>query len=234
MGASSVAGFTLETLGRLRTDLARRDSPVTGTLLLAIGLSYLVQSAVASDAGVSRVEATAALFYYQPLVAWLFGAFLHRDLVHVGTNLVAVGFLGRVLEPQFGPRRFLGLLLAAGVVSGLGAYLFTVPFADGWVAAYGASGLAYALAGVALTLPLRARGRPEHAAVDAVFAELSVGEGLAVVVGLSALATVGLDLATGPYWAVGWVNGAHLGGFALGVAVGLVRYAAPDSPAFAP
>lgn len=196
---------------------------MTAGLIGAIIGAYLAQGVLAVRLGTTRPVATEYLFLEYPLLAWAAGGLLHHDLLHLGGNLLAVGFLGRVLEPECSTRGYLGFLLGAAAASGVGAYAFQAPFTALPVAAYGASGLAFALGGYALGLPVRASATPRD--LDALVAELTAAEGLAVLAGVSVLAAVVADLATGPYLSPAWVNGAHLGGVAFGAAVAAARSA---------
>ncbi len=72
--------------------------------------------------------------------------FLHRDYIHLAFNLVAIWFLGRALESQWGGTRFVIFYIACGVgaaiISLFVDYLFLGPY---WGASIGASGVVYGL-----------------------------------------------------------------------------------------
>jgi membrane associated rhomboid family serine protease len=51
------------------------------------------------------------------------GGFLHAGLLHLGFNMFALYFLGRLLEPALGPWRFLGLYFVALLGGSFGALL---------------------------------------------------------------------------------------------------------------
>lgn len=96
---------------------------------------------------------------YRPLVAsgegWrlLTSVLLHADALHLLVNVVAVGALGRVIEPWVGGRRMLVWFLAGGAAGSLASQLMQVSRSDG------ASGGAFALLGAALVLGWRVRDR---------------------------------------------------------------------------
>lgn len=200
-------------------DLRRRESPVTAWLVGTLCVAFLAQRLAATATDASLREVTTSLYLEYPALAWSIGAFLHGDLLHLVGNVAAVGFLGRVLEDSFSTPGYLAFLTGAAVVSGLGAYALQAPFTDATVVAYGASGLGFALGGFALSLPLRARS----VRFEDLVVALTAAEGVAVLLGLSAVATVLTDLATGPYLSARWANGAHAAGAAYGLVVGVRR-----------
>lgn len=51
--------------------------------------------------------------------------FLHGSLMHIVVNMLGVFFLGRELEAQLGPRRFLYLYLGCGALGGVGWLLLS-------------------------------------------------------------------------------------------------------------
>jgi membrane associated rhomboid family serine protease len=79
--------------------------------------------------------------------------FLHLGLAHLAMNMLALFFLGRVLEPalaQGGRFRFILLYVISLVSGSLGAMVL-----DFESAAVGASGAVYGLLGAAVSIPLR-------------------------------------------------------------------------------
>lgn len=71
--------------------------------------------------------------------------FFHFSLSHLVGNMFAIYILGRYLEPKFGSYRFLGVLVAGGVLSSV----FSL-FYDPYVASGGASGMVFCAFGVVL------------------------------------------------------------------------------------
>lgn len=76
----------------------------------------------------------------------LSGGFMHHDLLHIAMNSVALWFIGRILEPALGMRRF----LAVYFVSLLGGSALALTFQDPAVNLAGASGAIYGLLGAVL------------------------------------------------------------------------------------
>jgi membrane associated rhomboid family serine protease len=125
----------------------------------------------------------------------LTGGFLHASLIHIGFNMLLLFFLGRLLEPALGTRRFVALYFASLLAGAFGALLLTDPL----VATVGASGAIFGLAGAAFVI---ARGR----GMDALAGEL----GFLIVLNL--VFTFG---------AANISIGGHLGGLAGGVVCSL-------------
>jgi membrane associated rhomboid family serine protease len=82
----------------------------------------------------------------------LTGAFLHEGLTHIGFNMVALYFLGRLLEPAIGTTRFVFVYFASLFAGSLGALLLSGPDA----LTLGASGAIFGIFGAAFVI---ARGR---------------------------------------------------------------------------
>jgi membrane associated rhomboid family serine protease len=82
----------------------------------------------------------------------LSGGFLHASLFHVGFNMFALYFLGRLLEPAIGTTRFVFLYFASLFAGALGALLLTSPDQ----VTIGASGAIFGIFGAAFVI---ARGR---------------------------------------------------------------------------
>ena len=82
----------------------------------------------------------------------LTGAFLHADLTHIGFNMVALYFGGRLLEPAIGTTRFVFLYMASLFAGAFGALLLSGPDQ----LTIGASGAIFGVFGAAFVF---ARGR---------------------------------------------------------------------------
>ena len=76
---------------------------------------------------------------------------LHGDALHLGVNALALGVLGRVIEPWMGPLRTLAWFAAGGLAGSLASQAVGVSASDG------ASGGAFALLGAAAVLGWRWR-----------------------------------------------------------------------------
>jgi len=134
---------------------------------------------------------------------------LHGNAVHLVVNALALGALGRVLEPWTGGPRLVAWFVAGGLLGSAASVLAGVRMSDG------ASGGAFALLGAAVVLGWRVRGRLD--AEDRRVTGPVLGGFLALNLALS-LALPFVDAA------------AHLGGLAAGVALGLTADVAGAPP----
>ncbi|NHN41418.1 rhomboid family intramembrane serine protease [Halorubellus sp. JP-L1] len=214
---SSTTALARRNLSAFAADLRSRESPLTGVVVASVLAVFVVQAVTATRLGAPIGVVTAVVFVEEPVLAWLLSPFLHRDLAHLLANVAVVGFVGRVVEREFSTRDYAAFLVAAAVLAGLGGYLSKAAFTPDPVTAYGASGIAYAVAGYALRLPFRDHPvRPDALAPERVLATTTPAERVAAVFGVAAVATVAVDVATGPYLALDWLNGAHFVGLLVG------------------
>lgn len=205
----------------LVTDLRDRHSPTTNYVVLAICLVFLTQEITAVYLGASILGVTSYFFLKYPVPAWLLTFFLHQGVMHFLANVALIGFVGRVVEPQFSKRGYLTFIVGTVVLSALGAYLAKAPFTAKPVAAYGASGFGYALAAYSLRFPFRHGDALLHVVTFGTNpVETPLVERIAFLLGVAAATAVVLDLLTGPYLTAEWVNGAHLVGAVIGFLVG--------------
>jgi membrane associated rhomboid family serine protease len=86
--------------------------------------------------------------YYRLLTA----GFLHLDFLHIGSNMLVLYFVGRMLEPAIGRVRFVAIYFVGLFAGSLGALLFS-PLSE----TVGASGAIFGLLGAAF-IELRHRG----------------------------------------------------------------------------
>ena len=121
----------------------------------------------------------------------LTGGFLHENFTHILFNMVALYFLGRLLEPAIGTTRFLFIYFASLFAGSLGALLLSGPHA----LTLGASGAIFGIFGAAFVI---ARGR----GLDSV----------ARVIGVILLFNLAFSVSD-PYVSLG----GHLGGLVAGV-----------------
>jgi membrane associated rhomboid family serine protease len=121
--------------------------------------------------------------------------FLHQGILHIGLNMVFVWLIGRTLEPAIGTARFVALYLTALVCGSFGVLLL-----EPNAITVGASGAAFGLLG-ALIVEARSRG------IDLW------STGLLQLALLNFAFTFALP---------GIAIGAHVGGFAGGVLVGML------------
>ncbi len=90
------------------------------------------------------------------------GGFLHASLIHIGFNMFALYFLGRILEPGIGTPRFVAVYVAALFGGAFGALLLSPD-----ALTVGASGAIFGIFGATFVI---ARGR----GVDAVASSIGV------------------------------------------------------------
>jgi membrane associated rhomboid family serine protease len=137
------------------------DQPIVTWALIGINvLVYLIT--VAQGAGINdpggKLFAKWALF--GPAVAngdwWrLFtAAFLHANLLHIGLNMLALGWFGVPVERYLGHARFLGLYIVSGLAGSAGALIAT-PTA----LTVGASGAVFGILGALLIIEYQETGR---------------------------------------------------------------------------
>jgi membrane associated rhomboid family serine protease len=179
------------------------SAPATFILIALNAAAFLAEILGAS--GGFTVGNSSVIFdfgLYGPFVAegevyrLLTGGFLHASLVHIGFNMFALYFLGRLLEPSIGTPRFLAVYFASLFGGAFGALLLS-PNA----LTVGASGAIFGLFGAAFLIA-RDRG------FDAVAS--SIGVILLLNLAFSVVGPRNISL------------GGHLGGLAAGVLCALV------------
>jgi membrane associated rhomboid family serine protease len=180
----------------------RYDTPATYVLIALNVAVYLVEIAGGSG-GLSPGSSSLLLDFglYGPFVAegeWyrlLTCGFLHASLIHVGFNMFALYFLGRILEPGIGTPRFVALYFASLFAGSFGALLL-----DPNSLTVGASGAVFGIFGATFVIA-RSRG------VDALASSIGV------ILLLNLAITFGR-----PEISIG----GHLGGLAAGLLCALV------------
>lgn len=173
------------------------DAPATYALIALNVAAYLAEVAGGSGGlspGTSSVPLNFGLF--GPFVAegeWyrlLTSAFLHASILHIGFNMFALFFLGRILEPGIGTPRFVALYLASLFAGSLGALLLSPD-----ALTIGASGAVFGIFGATFVIA-------RHRGVDNLAASIGV------VLVLNLVITLG-----NPEISIG----GHLGGLVGGV-----------------
>ena len=144
-----------------RRTIAGLDAPATVGLVALNVLVYLIT--VYQGAGVSAPGGT--VFEDGALVGariytdgdWyriVTAMFLHASLLHLAFNMLALYWLGTVVEQALGTWRYLLLYFVSGIAGSAGALLFSSPFA----VTVGASGAIFGIMGALLVLEYRATG----------------------------------------------------------------------------
>ena len=118
-----------------RLGAASSAMPVATVTLIAINvLAFLVEMAQGvALRGVGGSDLVDQGAIYGPGVAdgeWyrlVTGGFLHAGLLHIGFNMFALYFLGRLLEPGIGTPRFVALYFASLLAGAFGAIAMTDP-----------------------------------------------------------------------------------------------------------
>ena len=137
--------------------------------------------------------------YYRLIVAM----FLHADIEHLINNMLLLGGLGAMLEPEIGHGSFCVLYFAGGLGGQIASLLYKACAGEWYVVSIGASGAVYGLVGVLLAMSLcRYRKMPTVTWQKVII--------VVVFTIYSGLRTTNID------------NAAHAGGFVTGTAAGLV------------
>jgi membrane associated rhomboid family serine protease len=180
----------------------RYDLPATYVLIALNVVAYLIEIA-GGGGGFSPGNSSIAIDFglYGPFVAegeWyrlLTSGFLHASIIHIGFNMFALYFLGRILEPGIGTPRFVALYFASLFAGSLGALLL-----DPNALTIGASGAVFGIFGATFVIA-------RHRRID----------GLASSIGIILLLNLAITFGR-PEISIG----GHLGGLAAGVLCALV------------
>lgn len=191
---------------------ASSDVPRVTAVLIAINLLvYLAEGNVGGSAASGSLTIDYGLFgpavadgdYYRMITS----GFLHANLIHVGFNMLLLWLLGRELEGELGPWKFLALYFTSLLAGSFGALLLSPNSLT-----VGASGAVFGLMGATAAI-LYARGINPF--------QTSIG-GLIIINLLFSLAGSNISL------------GGHLGGLIGGGLCGLAfawaeRHGRPDA-----
>ncbi len=139
---------------------SRYDAPATYVLIALNVIAFLAEIAAGSGGLSDGIGGQLVLDYglFGPFVAegeWyrlLTYGFLHSSLIHIGFNMFALYFLGRLLEPAIGTPRFVAVYVVSVLGGALGALLLSPDSLT-----VGASGGVFGIFGAAF-LVARARG----------------------------------------------------------------------------
>ncbi len=183
--------------------IAAGGSPATFVLIGISVLAYFLETAtgaggfsstgssVVSDFGL--VGAAVADGEWYRLVT---SSFLHAGIMHLAFNMIALYFLGRILEPSIGTVRFVMVYFASMLAGSLGAVLLS----SNLVVTVGASGAVFGIFGATFII---ARGRGLH----------HIASQIGVILGINLLLTFTIS---------GISIGGHLGGLIGGLLCGLL------------
>ncbi|MCW2850204.1 MAG: rhomboid family intrarane serine protease [Marmoricola sp.] len=174
----------------------------TSTLLDKLML--LPASAVyrTQDGSIVEVKGVSDGAWWQVLTS----VFAHEQALHIGFNMLALYFLGPMLEQVLGRARFLALYLVSGLAGSAAVMLFAASNSQ----SLGASGAIFGLMGALAVIALKVRGQVQ-----------------------SILMWIGLNLVfTFTVGGISWQ--AHIGGLVAGAAVGAAMVYAPRGKSRAP
>ena len=157
---------------------------MTGSGGLAPGASTLLANFGVLGAGIAEGE------WYRLVT----GGFLHVSIFHLAFNMVALFFLGRILEPSIGTARFVGIYFASLLAGSFGAILLSGSFVN----TVGASGAVFGIFGATFVI---ARGR----GLDHIASQIGL------ILGINLLLTFTIS---------GISIGGHIGGLLGGLACG--------------
>jgi membrane associated rhomboid family serine protease len=175
----------------------RYDTPATYVLIALNVVAYLIEIA-GGGGGFSPGNSSIVIDFglYGSFVAegeWyrlLTSGFLHAGIIHIGFNMFALYFIGRILEPGIGTSRFVALYFASLFAGSLGALLL-----DPNALTIGASGAVFGIFGATFVIA-------RHRRID----------GLASSIGIILLLNLAITFGR-PEISIG----GHLGGLAAGV-----------------
>jgi rhomboid protease GluP len=119
-----------QTAVKTRVEIPDRKTIITPSLMVITGFVYLIQLLSSFLAGYD-IPAYLGLKVNELILegqVWRFltPVFLHGSILHIGFNMYALYILGRRLESFYGPYRFLGLYIIAGISGNLLSFLFTI------------------------------------------------------------------------------------------------------------
>jgi membrane associated rhomboid family serine protease len=156
--------------------IAGLDAPATVALVAANVLVYLIT--VGQGAGLNRPGGE--VFERGALVGVLVAdgdwyrlvsaMFLHASVIHLAFNMLALWWLGSVVEQALGTWRYLLIYFASGLAGSAGALLLSGPLAI----TVGASGAIYGILGALLILEYLSTGRLAGPALTLIVLNLAI------------------------------------------------------------
>ena len=147
------------------------------------------------DGTVALVQGVADGAWWQPVTSM----FTHVELLHIGFNMLALFFLGPMLETVLGRARFLAVYLVSGMAGSAAVMLLSNPHGQ----TFGASGAIFGLMGALAVVALKVHGQVQ-----------------------SVLMWIGLNLVfTFTISGISWQG--HIGGLVGGIIIGTAMVYAP-------
>ncbi len=193
----------------LRARPARRGAPAVWALILLNLAMFLVELRLGGSTNVRTLQELGglepeAIVVRQEYWRLLTALFLHYGPLHIGINLLGLYLLGPALERTIGSLKFVISYLLCGLGSGLGVVLLWRLGLTRSDLLVGASGAIMGVIGVSAGLLLRHRG------------SVLAGRQLRDIIAIVAIQTI-FDL-----WSPQVSLAAHLGGFLVGVLLGVI------------
>ena len=167
----------------------------TSTLLDKLSLLPASSGYRLSDGSIVVVKGVSDGAWWQVLSS----VFTHEQVLHIGFNMLALFFLGPMLEQVLGRARFLALYLVSGVAGSAAVMLFSDPHTQ----SLGASGAIFGLMGALAVVALKVRGQVQT---------------ILVWIGLNLVFTFSVS-------GISWQ--AHVGGLVTGALLGAAMVYAP-------
>jgi membrane associated rhomboid family serine protease len=139
---------------RVRRSLAARPLMATKTLIAANVVMFIITNGFNGSARNTQLlrfgEVTVFVAQGE---SWrlVTSGFIHFGIAHIAFNMLALYFIGLVLEPAIGPWRFTAVYFASLLAGSLGAMLLQGPFVLGG----GASGAVFGVGGAATVIMAR-------------------------------------------------------------------------------
>ena len=129
-------------IGMIRSGMPRLGSAVK--YLLIINVAVFLLQAFRGDIMVSTLAVIPR--YWWQLWRYVTFQFLHGSIMHIAFNMLALYFLGLILEATWGSKRFLVFYLVCGAIAGLTHVIMTPVLNQSWsVPLLGASGGVFAV-----------------------------------------------------------------------------------------
>jgi membrane associated rhomboid family serine protease len=168
----SAARTARQTRGRI----AGLDAPATVALVAANVLVYLItvgQGGGLNQPGGQAFERGALVGVLVADGDWyrlVSAMFLHASVIHLAFNMLALWWLGSVVEQALGTWRYLLIYFASGLAGSAGALLLSGPLAI----TVGASGAIYGILGALLILEYLSTGRLAGPALTLIVLNLAI------------------------------------------------------------